>query len=215
MKWFKSKKFLFWMICVFLLASCSNKTESEIKEPVKKSKAASEEKQEIPKAARTLEEMIDQKEGVLVAKYMDKEIETITGWNGMDYNNFYDETFKPKSEKELRTYFEKHKNLTANEVYDYLVYMLGSGRYREYYDQLTAYEHGFIMPELPDGPDEIETKQKKINVVVLMDASGSMKQKVSGEVKMDLAKDAIRRFIEQIPDEAWRSKWKKELGDDY
>jgi protein involved in sex pheromone biosynthesis len=49
MKWFKSKKFLFWMICVFLLASCSNKTESEIKEPVKKSKAASEEKQEIPK----------------------------------------------------------------------------------------------------------------------------------------------------------------------
>jgi Ca-activated chloride channel homolog len=204
MKWFKSKKFLFWMICVFLLASCSNKTESEIKEPVKKSKAA-----------RTLEEMIDQKEGVLVAKYVDKEIETITGWNRMDYNNFYDETFKRKSEKELRTYFEKHKNLTANEVYDYLVYMLGSGRYREYYDQLTAYEHGFVMLELPDGLDEIETKQKKINVVVLMDASGSMKQKVSGEVKMDLAKDAIRRFIEQIPDEAWRNKWKKELGDDY
>ncbi|MDE3840779.1 amino acid dehydrogenase [Bacillus methanolicus] len=120
----------------------------------------------------------------------------------MDYNHFYNETFKPKSEKELRTYFEKQKDLTGDEVYDYLVYMLGSGKYREYYDQLIAYDHGFVMPELPEGRDEIETKQKKMNVVVLMDASGSMKQKVSGGVKMDLAKDAIGKFLEQIPEEA-------------
>jgi Ca-activated chloride channel homolog len=202
MKRFKRRGLFLWILCIFLIVGCSHKTESETKAPGINSKAESEEKQEIPKAARTLEEMIDQKEGVLVAKYMDKEIEAITGWNGMDYNNFYDETFQPKAEKELRTYFEKQKDLTADEVYDYLVYMLGSGRYREYYDQLTAYEHGFVMPELPDGPDEIETKQKKMNVVVLMDASGSMKEKVSGGVKMDLAKDAIGKFIEQIPEEA-------------
>ncbi|MDE3840778.1 hypothetical protein C0966_16000 [Bacillus methanolicus] len=88
MERFKRRGLFLWILCLFLIAGCSHKTETETKEPGKNSKAASEEKQEIPKAARTLEEMIDQKEGVLVAKYMDQEIETITGWNGHGLQSF-------------------------------------------------------------------------------------------------------------------------------
>ena len=58
------------------------------------------------------------------------------------------------------------------------------------------------MPELPSGEDEVTTKQKKMNVVVLMDASGSMKGEIAGQTKMELSKAAIARFVEQIPGDA-------------
>ena len=38
---------------------------------------------------------------------------------------------------------------------------------------------------------------KQVNVEILLDASGSMAGRVSGGVKMDLAKEAIRKFCLQ------------------
>ena len=195
------------LLLLTIITGCTDKAESneQAAKQVKDAAVQPEEKgkeNEIPIASRTLEGMLEQSAGVLVKEHIDPKLEIVSGWNGMDYNNFYDKTFKPIAEKDIRTYLEKKQDLSADELYDYLVYMLGSGRYKEFYDQLLAYEHGFVMPELPDGADQVETKQKKMNVIVLMDASGSMKGQVSGGVKMDLAKETIASFMEQIPGEA-------------
>lgn len=48
-----------------------------------------------------------------------------------------------------------------------------------------------------------ETKQ--LNISVLIDASGSMKAHVGGERMMDLAKDAVKRFGEGLPEDAFIS----------
>ncbi|KAA9016012.1 vWA domain-containing protein [Niallia endozanthoxylica] len=199
----RKRGFLIGCICftfVLLLAGCGEQTQTEDKkEP---SENVEEATKEIPKAARTMEEMIEQKEGILIQEHMDKEIEMVTGWNIGDYNAFYEETFRPIMEKELRDYFKENTDLTKEEVYDYLIYQIGSGQYKEYYDQLTNYEHGFEMPELPDGANQTETANKKMNAVVLIDASGSMKAEVSGGSKMSLAKETIGKFMEQMPEDA-------------
>src|SRR5690606_19523722 len=43
---------------------------------------------------------------------------------------------------------------------------------------------------------------KQVNVEILLDASGSMAGRVSGGVKMDLAKEAIRDFVSKMPEGA-------------
>ena len=81
------------------------------------------------------------------------------------------------------------KDLDADRIYDYLVYQLGSGQYQSYYEQLDSYDHGYEMPESPEGKDEVEVaKIRKTNVFILMDASGSMKAEVVGGGVMMLAK---------------------------
>jgi len=198
----RKRRFLIGFICftfVLFLSGCGEETQTEDKkEP---SENIEEAAKKIPKAARTLEEMIEQKEGILIQEHMNKEIETVTGWNIGDYNAFYEETFRPIMEKELHDYFKENTDLTKEEVYDYLIYQLGSGQYKEYYNQLTNYEHGFEMPELPNGADQTETANKKMNAVVLIDASGSMKGEVSGSSKMSLAKETIGKFMEQMPED--------------
>jgi Ca-activated chloride channel homolog len=202
MQFAKRGVFLLFMMALVLIIGCSKEATMETRPQKEEAAPVEKENSEMANAARTLESTIEQKPGKLVEEHIEPDLETVNGWNGMDYNNYYNDTFQPLSEKEMRTYFEKNKDLTADQVYDYLVYQLGSGMYKEYYKELVSYDHGFVMPELPEAADAEVTKQKKMNVVVLMDASGSMKQKVTGGVKMDLAKETIGKFMEQIPAEA-------------
>lgn len=193
------------ILSLVVIAACAkdqDQLQSENAKPTQT--AATDEKVEvkIPTAARTVEEMIDQQAGVLIEKHMDQKLETLESWDRQKYLDFLEQTFNPIVEKELKTYFTKHKNLSSEEIYDYLVYMLGSGNYKNYYDQLTLYEHGYVMPELPNGEDQVTTKQKKVNTLVLMDASGSMKEVVAGQTRMEQAKVAISKFVEQIPSDA-------------
>ena len=82
------------------------------------------------------------------------------------------------------------------------MYQLGSGQYQSYYEQLDSYDHGYEMPELPEGKDEIEVaKARKTNIVILMDASGSMKAEVAGAAKITLAKEAIERFTSELEED--------------
>ncbi|WP_080843679.1 vWA domain-containing protein [Cytobacillus gottheilii] len=186
-----------------VMTACAN--EQTQKEDTKSAAATSAEEsaeEKISAAARTVEEMVEQKAGTLVEEYMDPELETLQSWDRQQYLDFIQETFEPIVEEELQTYFSENKSLKSEEVYDYLVHTLGSGNYKKYYEELASYDHGFRMPELPDGEDEVTTKQKKVNALVLLDASGSMNEALEGQTKMDLAKAAIEGFVEQIPDEA-------------
>ena len=188
------------LLFALIVAACAN--EGKQTGDSKVAKTTSAEVESIPIAAKTVEEMIEQKAGKLIEKHLDQQLETLGGWDGQRYLDFLKQTFNSIVEEELTTYFTEHKNQSAEQVYDYLVYLLGSGNYKNYYEQLITYDHGFVMPELPSGEDEVTTKQKKMNVVVLMDASGSMKGEIAGQTKMDLAKEAIAKFVEQIPAEA-------------
>lgn len=200
MKFFKRGASLVCML--FLVAACAmDQTQTDVPE-LKTTEPEETLEERIPNAARTVEEMIEQKAGVLIEKHMDQYLETLGGWDGQKYLDFLKQTFNSIVQNELKTYFTNHKNLSGEQVYDYLVYMLGSGNYKNYYEQLVDYDHGFVMTELPNGEDEVTTKQKKMNIVVLMDASGSMKGEIAGQTKMELAKAAIAKFVEQIPDGA-------------
>ncbi|WP_301109896.1 VWA domain-containing protein [Sporosarcina sp.] len=189
--------FLFIASSLLLIAACSN-------QPAKDSAAANAEDEQVTEkkdggdispAAKTLEELMGQPPGTLVEEFMDPDIEAARTVNFVHYLRFYEDTFKGVVENDLPGYFKKNPKADAALVYDYLVYTLGSGQYKPYYDQLKDFDHGYVMPELPDGEDEIErVKAQETNIVVLMDASGSMKAEIQGETMMDLAKDAIDQF---------------------
>jgi uncharacterized protein YegL len=202
------------ILCLFILSGSSDKAKpsasEEMEKPIqkdekeipKKNTESKESEEAIPPAAADLEAMFAQKPGVLVEQHIDPELEVLDGLDYFQYRNFIDETFKPIVNKELEEYFKENKNLTSDQIYDYLVYQLGSGQYQSYYDQLVSYEHGYVMPDLPEGEDEIEiAKKQKTNVVILMDASGSMKASVNGGVKMDLAKETIKQFTNQLEED--------------
>ncbi|MFD1356665.1 VWA domain-containing protein [Fictibacillus halophilus] len=193
-------------LSIAMLAGCSEKEEKAAEKEINnKTEKTSEKKatEKIPEAPKELEDMIKQHPGVLMEKYMNPKLEGLSGWAGYDYINFYKDEFQPLAEKEIKSYFSKNKDLSSQEIYNYLVYQLASGQYESYYEQLLSYEHGYEMPELPSGPDEIEEekKPKKTNVVILVDASGSMKAEVDGGVKMDLAKETIKKFTDDLPDD--------------
>lgn len=203
------KRGIWLLLCLFFLGACSAEDkpvskEKEQEEQVMEAEGgaeAEEAAETVPAAPLTIEEMVVQDPGKLVEEHLDPELEVMQGLELLQYHKFMDNEFKPIIEKELTAYFgEENKEFSAREVYDYLVYQLGSGRYRTYYNQLVNFEHGHVMPELPDGADEVEkiAKQKQTNVAILLDASGSMKAEAGGRPKMELAKEAIRKFTGQL-----------------
>ncbi len=199
----RSGIFVLFILSLAVMTACANEqAQNEDTKSAAAPAAEESEEEKIPAAARTVEEMVEQKAGTLVEEHMDPGLETLQSWDRQQYLDFIQETFKPIVEEELKTYFTENKSLSSEEVYDYLVHTLGSGNYKKYYEELASYDHGFRMPELPDGEDEVTTKQKKVNALVLLDASGSMKEALEGKTKMDLAKAAIEGFVEQIPEEA-------------
>lgn len=54
----------------------------------------------------------------------------------------------------------------------------------------------------PEMKDTRYQFKENLNVEIILDASGSMAQEVNGKVKMDGAKDAINKFVQQLPKDA-------------
>ena len=192
--------FLLLFSCI-ILAACSeqNKPDATAKEETEEKTAVTD---EIPVASLELEGVIAQVPGKLLELHMEPAIEAAQTKDFWTYNNFYEDTFEPKMQEALMDYFPENKDLDANQIYDYLVYQLGSGQYQSYYEQLESYDHGYEMPELPEGKDQIEVaKARKTNIIILMDASGSMKAEVAGAAKMTLAKEAIERFTSELEED--------------
>lgn len=146
--------------------------------------------------------MINQKPDQWTEKYIDEKTELGRGINVLGYLNFHRNEFTPILEKELPIYFNDKTELTVDGLYDHFIYLLGSGKYIDYYEDLQDWKHGFTMPALPTGADSTETAEKAMNIIILLDASGSMKAEVPGGVKMELAKEAVHSFAKQLKDEA-------------
>ncbi len=92
-------------------------------------------------------------------------------------------------------------NLSADDAYNHLVALLAE----DYNPEVKTLDE--LDPtiktnrETPGGVNDPEGKlPKQVNVEILLDASGSMAGRVSGGVKMDLAKEAIRNFVSKLPE---------------
>ncbi|GAA5347021.1 vWA domain-containing protein [Planifilum fimeticola] len=93
------------------------------------------------------------------------------------------------------------KNMTADEVYNRLVWLLAED-YKPIVKKAKEYKPPFSVSKLsefdPD-PDQNQDnqkqeKKKRKNIVILIDSSGSMAGKVNGNTKMEEAKKAVKEF---------------------
>jgi len=92
-------------------------------------------------------------------------------------------------------------NMTAEEAYNHLVALLAED-YKPILKELDEIDPAIKTNiKTPGGVKAPERElPKQVNVEILLDASGSMAGRVSGGVKMDLAKEAIRNFVSKLPE---------------
>ncbi|MBT2680710.1 VWA domain-containing protein [Bacillus sp. ISL-35] len=93
------------------------------------------------------------------------------------------------------------------QIYAELLRLMGEGKnYKEYYDYFEAFvpDMETEISQMPGGMNISEDGElgMNANVSILLDASGSMAQKVGGKTKMELAKEAINEFLSSMPEGA-------------
>ena len=93
------------------------------------------------------------------------------------------------------------KNITGEEAYNRLIVLLAED-YEPIVKKLENFGVSYQLSNTPDGQVEegSTAPAEKLNVEILLDASGSMAGRVSGRTKMDLAKEAIQNFASSLPE---------------
>ncbi|MCM3576020.1 VWA domain-containing protein [Mesobacillus subterraneus] len=175
---------IFGITLAALFTGCSDQgaAEKESSEPAKqeekKEKEEAAEKVNYPEAAMTGEEIVKQPVGEKMAEAVAKagsaEEESISD---MD-----------KLMEEFQT-----KEQSNQEIFNGLVHWFGMD-YTEVYQNLVNYEPDYGEYDIAG------EKQKTKNIAIHIDSSGSMNGQVSGGVKMDLAKNAVKKFAAGFPD---------------
>ncbi|ASN06306.1 vWA domain-containing protein [Virgibacillus necropolis] len=189
------KYFYLVLLSIFLcgvLVACSSGEEasSSKKKEASNEKSEQAEEKEAPKeessekdfeVATTIEEIIERDQG----EYAGNSYNEAVIHRALDEKNFQD-----------KNSFQVYANL--------LNLMSESGKYEEYY-KFTESFNPKIETAISDAPGgmKLENGQKvngTANIVILLDASGSMAQKVGGETKMKQAKEAINDFVASMPE---------------
>lgn len=93
------------------------------------------------------------------------------------------------------------------QVYAEVLRLVGEGQnYEEYYKYFEEFvpDMETEISQMPGGMNISEDGElgMNANVSILLDASGSMAQKVGGKTKMELAKEAINEFLSSMPEGA-------------
>ncbi|PRZ13264.1 Ca-activated chloride channel family protein [Laceyella sediminis] len=87
------------------------------------------------------------------------------------------------------------KNLTGEQAYQKLVELFAED-YQPYVKKLDAFDTTYTVS---GDPGDLKTPSgKQLNVMILIDSSGSMAGKVDGFSKMTLAKNAVSRFASSL-----------------
>lgn len=199
------KKLMFLILSVMMLAvftGCSSKGTAEKEDSKaagqaeKKEKVQKEEKDmDYPEAGMTGEEIVKQPVGEKMAEASAK---AGTGEEG--------------SISELDTLMAdfQTKDKTGQEIFNGLVHWFGLD-YTEVHQNLINYEPDFGEYDISG------EKPKTKNIAIHIDSSGSMNGQVSGGVKMDLAKNAVKKFAAGFPADTpitLRTYGHKGTGDD-
>lgn len=190
---------------LFLLTACSEKTE-EVKQP--STTSASEEK------AETADKVVNDENQVQVSSEMEKEIaeaspapENISelihqyagSFSGEGVNS---ETLKASFEKKVKEFEplpENASNEELDQLFNYL-YSLVAEDFPDPQSLIDKWElYSFGDPDLPDSRYQFK---ENYNIEIILDASGSMAQRVEGKTKMEIAKESIKGFLASAPKEA-------------
>ncbi|MFL8938825.1 VWA domain-containing protein [Rossellomorea oryzaecorticis] len=166
------------------LAGCSGEetANKDKKEPASEETKKTEEKAaaDFPEAPSEAEEIVKQPYGEKMQEVV-KKVENGT------------ETDIDKMEDIMNDF--PAEGLSEEEIFNGLVNWFALD-YSEPYDALKNYDPDF-------GEYDIAAKEeKKKNVAILIDSSGSMAAEVSGGQRMDLAKEAVSKFAAGFPDDA-------------
>ncbi|MEK4874071.1 VWA domain-containing protein [Bacillus sp. FSL W8-0102] len=195
MKVKNKKRLLFSFLVLFLafvLTACgikdqtstdakSEKSKETNKEETKKEeKAASEEEIQI---ATSIEEIVKEKKG----KYSGNAYNEAVVHRALDEQNFQDKD--------------------SFQVYNQLLKLMNESKgYKEYYDFAENFNPHIetTLSKTPEGMklDNGQVVNGTANIAILLDASGSMAQKIGGKTKMDLAKEAVNQFVSSMPEGA-------------
>ncbi|MGA8942364.1 MAG: VWA domain-containing protein [Thermoactinomyces sp.] len=94
-------------------------------------------------------------------------------------------------------------SLSPTEAYRNLVYLLAED-YRPLVKKVEEFDTTYTIaggqPTEPNQPNDSQ-KSKQVNVSVLVDASGSMAGNVDGQRKMEIARYAVSRFAQALPEQ--------------
>lgn len=165
-----------WMAVLFsvllILTGCSDSGSEGSQSAGEKEETAQSKKQKIPDAPEDYEGIMTQNPGKFAGDNYDKE----------------------KVEKALDRIPD---DMSTEKIYDYLIYLLGEN-YQPLYQKLQAFDTSIQSNVKTPEAGELPTLEQ-MNVEILLDASGSMAGQVEGGMKMNLAKEAIRGFVSELP----------------
>ncbi|MBD1372427.1 VWA domain-containing protein [Hazenella sp. IB182357] len=171
------------LVMTFVLIACQAE-ETTVKpnpSPVKKEQTVEEDKEEvkniIPPAATNFFDIMQQNPGIYAGEKYDQN----------------------KLEEELQQFT---KQMSGDEIYNRLVYLLGED-YQPIYNKIKALDLTITNTYQSKETSGTGTNRlEQVNVVILLDASGSMAGNVSGGQKMALAKKSIQNFASNLPKDA-------------
>ncbi|WP_042144592.1 VWA domain-containing protein [Paucisalibacillus sp. EB02] len=192
---------------LFVTAACSQDNQTIVEEPVDDEEQVRDKnhqksevetmKVEIGEIGTTesLDNIKNQPVGILVNDLtLDKELSTDT------------EEVLDSLNEELHNQLVKIINETKDPkvIEGALIKLLGSPNYKEAIENAEAFQPEFEVPYLPNPKrvSESGNSEEIGKAIILLDASSSMLLSVDGEVKMDVAKDAVMRFADVIGQES-------------
>lgn len=193
---------------LFIVASCSEDNQTKVEEPNDDEKQVADEnpqdresdttmKVEIGALAATeiLEDIKDQPTGILVNDLtLDNELST-------DSKDVM-ESLNEELHEQLVNILNETKEPEVIE--SALIKLLGSPNYKEAIEIAEDFQPDFEDPYLPNPKrvSESGNSEEIGQAIILLDASSSMLLSIDGEVKMNIAKDAVLRFADVIGQES-------------
>lgn len=171
----------------------STKLENKKIEPEKKAEKQIAIDYDTITISSTLDELKEQSGGVLIGEKVTLEQELKS-----TPESIIDEV---KLEAQLKRLLKDTKNVT--EIQKVLIYLVGSPNYSEVIEEAKSFKPNFKDPYLPDPTLEMTEEEKAGNAdkkaaVILLDASSSMLLSSENRIRMDIAKEAVGTFVENI-----------------
>ncbi|WP_010095624.1 vWA domain-containing protein [Ornithinibacillus scapharcae] len=199
------RKLIIWIsISILLILGACSENEKNKEENLKAKEASTSEKADEEKkdndnatteikeySIENLDDLKNYKGSLLSDLTLEEELSTETD----ELMNSIEEELK----KELTEFTEETQN--AKELEIKLASLLASPNYEEAIDPAQSFKPTFEEPYLPIPKkvgSGVEQEDEIGKAIILLDASSSMLLSVDGEVKMDIAKDAVKRFTDVI-----------------
>ncbi|MDZ5474413.1 VWA domain-containing protein [Bacillus sp. 31A1R] len=189
------KRLFLLLTCMLVLTACSSKSED--------AKSVKQEAEEGKVSEETAEKQTEQKEQEVVPEPLPSTYEELAS---QPIGKFVNHSASPSDPGPTLELFKDLPDISNNPTQQQLDHF-----YRELVrlvqKEFKGLEEAFKQLKFqsignPEMEDERYQFKDQLNVEILLDASGSMANKIDGKVMMDSAKDAIMSFVQQLPEEA-------------